>query len=209
MTTSGDTGLVSDSEILAESLANPERFSALVDAHNDIIFRYLARRVGASMGEDLAAETFLRAFRARAGYRGSRSSALPWLYGIATNLLRDHARSEHRQTQALAKLAGHAVREAGSEDCVDDALTAAARLRHVAAAIGALTPDARDVLVLIAVEGLSYQDAAIALGVPDGTVRSRLSRARLELRRSIARLPPSEVPQDPPAAECEKGISRG
>jgi RNA polymerase sigma factor (sigma-70 family) len=202
MTTSGDTGLVSDSEILAESLANPERFSALVDAHNDIIFRYLARRVGASMGEDLAAETFLRAFRARAGYRGSRSSALPWLYGIATNLLRDHARSEHRQTQALAKLAGHAVREAGSEDCVDDALTAAARLRHVAAAIGALTPDARDVLVLIAVEGLSYQDA-------DGTVRSRLSRARLELRRSIARLPPSEVPQDPPAAECEKGISRG
>jgi hypothetical protein len=82
MTTSGDTGLVSDSEISAESLASPERFSGLVDAYSDIIYGYLARRVGASMGEDLAAETFLRAFRARAGYRGSQPSALPWLYGI-------------------------------------------------------------------------------------------------------------------------------
>src|ERR1700722_20168477 len=98
-------GAIMDGEIIAASVADPERFALVVDAYGDVIYRYLARRVGRTVAEDLAAETFLRAFRARGGYRSEHPNALPWLYGIATNLLRDHVRSERRRIETLAQLA--------------------------------------------------------------------------------------------------------
>lgn len=114
-----------------------------------------------------------------------QSTALPWLYGFATNLLRDHVVAEHKRPDVMAKMTtgpGHL-----GEESVDDALLAAAAMPRVVAAIAALPDDAREVVLLVGVEGLSYQEVAVALGIAVGTVRSRLWRARLELRRALSR----------------------
>lgn len=175
----------SDTEVIAESLADPTRFADLVRVHGECISQYLTRRVGPDVAEDLAAETFVKAFRARADYRPLNASALPWLYSIATNVLRSHIRSEQRRIAALGRMAGRAVYDSADHERVDDSLEAAATLQRLAGSFAGLSDDARDILALIAVEGLSYEETAIALEVPVGTVRSRLSRARQELRRAL------------------------
>jgi DNA-directed RNA polymerase specialized sigma24 family protein len=104
----------SDGEILAASVVAPAMFTVLVDAYSDAIYRYLVRRVGLSEAEDLAAESFLRAFRARGTYRPIYPTALPWLYGIATNLVRDHTRAEQRRLEVLSMVVG----SCGCRKCV-------------------------------------------------------------------------------------------
>ena len=79
----------SDARAIATSLSHPERFAAIFDRHYDAIHAYLARRAGAALADDLAATTFTVAFERRATFRAESTSARPWLYGIATNLLRD------------------------------------------------------------------------------------------------------------------------
>jgi RNA polymerase sigma factor (sigma-70 family) len=175
----------SDAEVIARSAAEPAEFAHLVRAHRGRVLGYLTRRVGPTVAEDLAAETFLRAFRARESYQGVNGSALPWLFAIATNLLRSHVRSEQRRTATLGRFAGREIYEGGGHEHVDDALEAAATLQKLATTFAGLPDGSRDVLVLIAVEGMTYEEAAVALDVPVGTVRSRLSRARIELRRSL------------------------
>ena len=175
MTRAGDRGVAPDSQVLAESLASPERFALIVDSYSDAIHGYLARRVGPAVAEDLAAETFLRAFRSRDTYRQVHTTALPWLYGIATNLLRDYASAERQRLDALANLKAQAVFGAPGED-VDRAAEAALSFQNLGAALATLSAPARDVVVLVAVEGLTYDEAAVALQVPVGTVRSRLAR---------------------------------
>jgi len=85
-----------DLELIARSLDEPALFAVLLTRHHRSIYRYLARRLPADAAEDCAQETFVRAFAARAGFRPYRASALPWLYGIATNLVRERAREEGR-----------------------------------------------------------------------------------------------------------------
>jgi RNA polymerase sigma factor (sigma-70 family) len=173
----------SDAEVIAVSLSDPAEFGRLIRAHSGRVVKYLHRRAGPVVAEDLAAETFLRAFRFRAGYEATSDTALPWLFAIATNVLRDHARSEQRRTEALGQLAGRAVYDRGGQERVDDSLEAAATLQQLAHGFAALSDHGRDVLALVAVEGLTYEEASVALGVPIGTVRSRLSRTRVDLRR--------------------------
>src|ERR1039458_9226704 len=99
----GATGSEStDNDDIAASLVDPQRFAAVVDRHFTEIFGYLARRVGRDNAEDLGAETFIVAFKARNRYDSSRANALPWLYGIATNLIRRHRRTEVRMLSAYA-----------------------------------------------------------------------------------------------------------
>ena len=176
--------------MIAASFVDPGRFGLIVDAYTTRISRYLAKRVGPVLAQDLTSETFLHAFRARGTYRTDEPSALPWLYGIATNQVRAHARSEQRRLEVLGQLAGQAALATTGDDGVDDALVAAATVQHLAGAFARLSGEGRDVLVLVGVEGLSYEQAAAALGVRLGTVRSRLSRARQELRRSLAEAEP-------------------
>ncbi len=173
-----------DSAVIKASLAHPEVFGVLVDRYGDRLLRYLRRRVGPSIGDDLASEVFLVAFESRHRYRPRTPTALPWLYGIATNLLRNHSRSEQSRCQALGRLAGQREldEQAGR---IDDALTAAALVHRLAAVFAQLPGDSRDVLFLVGVEGMSYEDAAVALSVPVGTVRSRLARAREELKKAM------------------------
>ena len=117
-------------------------------------------------------------------------NARPWLYGIATNLLAHHRRTEARRLGATARLL--ARRPAGDDagDRVVERLDAEALWPHIADAVGALPEGERDALLLFVWEELSYDEIACALDVPLGTVRSRLNRARenlRELRASIGR----------------------
>ena len=178
----------SDAEVVAASVEDPATFGLLIHAHGLAVHRYLQRRVGTELAEDLAAETFLRAFRSRKGYVPLHDTALPWLYGIATNVLRGHTRSEQRRLEVLGRIAAQAAYEDGVER-VDDALDAAATVQRFALAFGALSGDARDVLTLVGVERLSYEEAGTAIGIPVGTVRSRLSRARHDLRAALRQAP--------------------
>ena len=168
-------------------------FEAAFRRHFDSVYRYLARRVGDSLAEDLAAQTFLEAFRGRARFDGRSASARSWLFGIASNLLRHHYRSETRYWAAVSR-----TRQTGlsGEEDLDDAVRRADLSGHgaaVAAALARLSGDERDVLLLFAWEQLSYLEIASALAVPVGTVRSRLSRARKILRSELDAVWKSEV----------------
>jgi RNA polymerase sigma-70 factor (ECF subfamily) len=157
-------------------------FGVLFDAHAAGLHRYLSRRVG-SVADDLVAETFLAGSAGRQGYDPARADPRTWLYGIATNLLRRHFRQELRGLAATAKAAA-AVTDSGSDpsDAVPDQVDAQVRLGRLASGIAALTPDDRDVLLVTAWAGLDSTEVAQALGIPVGTVRSRLHRVRRQLR---------------------------
>ena len=157
------------------SLADPQRFHAVVDRHFDAIAAFLARRVGPAAAQDLAQETFIAAFRARARFDARFLSARPWLLGIATRAVASHRREERRQLE-LYRRAVAATPPLGPAEThaapLDPALFAGLR---------ALPRRDRDALLLHVWGELSYEETAAALGVPVGTVRSRLHRARRTL----------------------------
>jgi len=148
------------------------------------------RRLGPDAADDVVAETFLLAFRQRDRYDLDRPDARPWLYGIATNLISRHRRAEIRQYRALARTGTDPVTEPFT-DRVDARVSADAARRGLAAALARLPSAHRDTLLLMAWGDLSYEQVATALGVPVGTVRSRLSRARSKLRRALREADPS------------------
>ena len=175
-----------DGAVILESLAEPARFGEIFERHYDAIYAYLARRVGPDSGAELAAETFSRAFALRQRFRPEPiPNARPWLFGIATNLLRHHRRNEVRKLRAYART--------GVDPALDEApdaerrADASAASRELARALAALRPDERDVLLLFSWADLSYSEIADALGVELGTVRSRLSRARARVRELLDR----------------------
>jgi RNA polymerase sigma factor (sigma-70 family) len=175
----------SDAAILAASVGDPEAFTALFERHFSRIHRWLHRRVGAPLAEDLAAETFTRAFDQRERFDGAYADARPWLFGIAANLVHDHHRAELRRLRALARV--QRWEEAGDDPAAGavDRADAAAAGPAVAAALAGLRDEERDVLLLVAWAGLEYDEVARATGVPIGTVRSRLHRARGHLRAAL------------------------
>ncbi len=180
----------SDAAVIRASLDEPGRFGALFDRHATVVFRYLVRRVGVDDAEALLGEVFRVGFEKRATYDIERPNARPWLYGIATNLLARHRRSEARRIQATARLLGRQPPADDPTEQVVATLDAAELWPHVADAVARLPAEERDALILYVWEELSYEEIASALDVPVGTVRSRLNRARMslrELRASIGR----------------------
>jgi RNA polymerase sigma factor (sigma-70 family) len=177
-----------DAAIIEASCTEPDAFAGLFDRHAPPIMRYIARRVGPSNADDLVAETFLAAFRRRQKYDTRHRDARPWLYGIATHLISQHRREESRQLR-IRLAAGLAPQPAdpGHGDRVAAYVTANAVRGALTAALAGLPAAERDVLVLIAWEQLSYDEVARALGIPVGTVKSRLSRARGRVREVLAR----------------------
>lgn len=160
-------------------------FGRLFDAYARPLHRYLARRVGAETAHDLVSETFMVALNARHGYDPRRGVVRSWLYGIATNLLRRHVRTELRGLRATAAAAGHQLEPAHDSRVAErvDAQVAAARL---AGALAELSEGDRDVLLLISWAGLDSTEVAQAMGIPVGTVRSRLHRVRKWLRANAS-----------------------
>jgi RNA polymerase sigma-70 factor, ECF subfamily len=183
---SGEPG--DDATVIARSLDDPEQFAVVFRRHAPDVHRYVVRRLGPGAADDVVAETFLTAFRLRARYSGDRPDARPWLYGIATNLIGRHRRAEVRQYRALARTGLDPVTESFA-DRADARLSAGTESRRLAAALAGLPAGHRNALLLVAWGDLSYEQAAVALGVPVGTVRSRLSRARARLRRALGEAP--------------------
>jgi RNA polymerase sigma factor (sigma-70 family) len=184
-----------DGEIIARSRAEPESFALLFQRHATDIGRYAARRLGPDPAQDVVAETFLIAFRQRDRYDPARHDARPWLYGIAGNLIRRHQRDEVRQLRALARTGVDPAGEAFT-DRADARLAAGATSRAVAAAVAELDADQRDVLLLITWAELTYDQAAEALGIPEGTVRSRMNRARTRLRAALGGINPTSIARE-------------
>jgi RNA polymerase sigma factor (sigma-70 family) len=179
-----------DAAVIRDSLADPERFAILVRRHAPAIQRYIARRIGPEAAEDVAAETFLVAFRQRAGYADDGRDCLPWLYGIATRLVHRHWRTEASQLRLLARTGADPVTEPFTER-VDAAVSADSAKARLAGALARLPSSQRDALLLLVWAELSYDQIAAATGVPLGTVQSRISRARQRLRKQLADLDPA------------------
>ncbi|MFF0184938.1 RNA polymerase sigma factor [Streptomyces sp. NPDC005244] len=176
-----DPGDERDGHVIAQSLEHPELFARLYDRYAPDIHRYAARRLGDHAADDVTADTFLTAFRVRARYDASRASARPWLYGIAAHLIGKQRRKEVRGLRALART-GHDPVGAG---WVEDTGDLVADRAPLADALAALSAADRHVLLLVAWADLTYQEVAEALGIPVGTVRSRLNRARRKVRAAL------------------------
>jgi len=184
----------SDEAVLAESLSSPERFGELYSRYFAEVYRYLAGRLGADAADDLAAETFLAAFRRRGTFDPDLGAVRPWLYGIATNLVARHRRAESRRYAALARIGADPAADS-EEEQIAERLTAWQVRRSLAGALARLPEGDRDVLLLIAIGGLSYAEVAFALSVPEGTVGSRLNRARRKLAAAFGGTNPAAVSQ--------------
>lgn len=184
-----------DSELWERAAGgDAEAFGVLFDRHSRSVYNHCFRRTADwSAAEDLTSVVFLEAWRRHRSVRPDRDSVLPWLLGVANNVLRSRHRSLRRHRAALARLPSPATTPDPAEDVagrIDDER----RMRRVLEQIKRLSRADQDVLSLCVWSGLSYEDAAAAMGVPVGTVRSRLSRARARLAKLAG-----------PAAEPEPG----
>jgi RNA polymerase sigma factor (sigma-70 family) len=177
-----------DAELIRASLHAPERFADLFDRHAPAIHRYVARRLGGGSADDVVAEAFLVAFSRRGKYDLTQADARPWLYGIATNLIRRHRRDEIRLFRAIARSAADPPAEPLADQVTGRVAAQAVRGR-LAAALAGLSGAQRDVLLLVA-SGLSVQETAAALGIPAGTAASRLARARRKVRAEFGEASP-------------------
>jgi RNA polymerase sigma-70 factor (ECF subfamily) len=177
--------VTTDSELIHRSREDPQAFAALYDKYCRAVHRYAATRAGESVADDVMAQTFLVAFETRGSFDHQWEDARPWLFGIATNLLRRHHRTEARRLKAFARAAGRDSYGDGT-DRVAERLDAAAATAQLAAVMRKLSPADRECLLLYAWADLTYDGIALATGVPVGTVRSRLNRARRILRDAAA-----------------------
>jgi RNA polymerase sigma factor (sigma-70 family) len=171
-----------------EGALDADRFEEVFGTYYGEIHTYVAQRLGQDHAEDIAAETFFTAFRKRAHYDPSRANVRAWLYGIATNLIGKHRRLEARTLRALGRL-GPETDSPGHEDSVAVRVSAQSLRPELAAALAGLPLRDRDVLLLVALAGLTHDEIANALGIPYGTVGSRLNRARKKLRAQLGEVP--------------------
>src|SRR5262249_24452735 len=148
------------------------------------LYRYVYRRVGPQVADDIVAETFLVAFRRRHSYDTSVVNARPWLMGIATKEISRHRRTEQARYRALSRGGGERDVD-GLADRVADDVTAQRLRALLAQALARLSAGDRDALLLYAWGGLRYEEVAAALRIPVGTVRSRLNRARRLVRVAL------------------------
>lgn len=170
-----------DAQQVELSLRDPECFGVVFDRYFSEVHGYVARRLGRDAADDVAAETFLTAFRSRRRFDASRGTVRAWLYGIVTNHMSAYHRQEVRAYRALER-AGVPGAEEGHADRVAERVDARAAGRELAGALAKLPRGDREVLLLVALGGLSHADVAAALGIPYGTVGSRLNRVRKKLR---------------------------
>jgi len=179
-----------DAVFIQASWREPAAFGTVFDRYFVAIYRYVRMRLGPDLADDIASETFLVAFRRRDRYDLAYRSARAWLFGIATNLIREHRRKELRMYRAYMRAVTVSVADS-HEDRVSERVTAQAIQPRLAAGLAALSAADRDVLLLVASAQLSYAETARALGVPPGTIASRLNRARGKLRTALGGADPT------------------
>jgi RNA polymerase sigma-70 factor (ECF subfamily) len=183
---------------------DPAAFSTLFDEHSRSVYNLAFRLTGNwSIAEEAVSLTFLEAWRLRASVEPDGGSLRPWLLGIAINVNRNMSRAARRHQAALSRLPPPPPVPDFADDLAGQ-LDDARQLRRVLAAVDGLRADERDVIALCVWSELDYAAAAKALGVPAGTVRSRLSRARRKLRRLAADGAAPDGPDGEPRARCEQ-----
>lgn len=175
-----------------------ERHARLWDQYAQRIYRYCFRRTADhELAEDLTSVVFLEAWRRRDKLEPLTEAELPWLYGVAANVLRNQWRSQRRYRAALKRL----PRPRDEGDLAQDAvgrLDDQARMSKLVKKLRALPQIEQEVLSLCAWEDLTPKQAAAALGIPEATVRTRLHRARKRLRamdEANGGVPPAGVPR--------------
>lgn len=174
-----------DNEVIEQSARDPAVFASLYDRHAEKVYRYVAQRIGDHVAEDVMAETFLVAFERRGSYDVTIRDARPWLLGIATRLIRKHSRVEATARKGIsadlaAQVAPDFIEQAGAR------IDAERLTDRLGKALRRLSEKDREMLLLYAWGDLDYASIAEAMQVPVGTVRSRLNRARRQLRRAAA-----------------------
>lgn len=157
----------------------------LVRLHGSRLYRFIYQKIGhVADAQDLVQQTFLEAHRALPSFKGD-SELSTWLYGIAKNLVRNYlTRSPHRRFEFCSDELLMEEQHAGPSPM--DALDQGQQLRALTLAMSEIPEHMRQLVWMVVVDELSYEEAAAALNIPKGTVRSRLSRARSALR---ARMP--------------------
>jgi RNA polymerase sigma-70 factor (ECF subfamily) len=167
------------------TVLDEDAFRAAFHEHGASVLRYATSRVGPIAGEDVAADTFVEAWRSRHRYDGNIASIEAWLLGIATRVIARQRRAERRWLQMCADTA--AATSAAPDPAPDplDRIDAAARRPELAASLRRLTIKERDPLLLHLLADLTYDQIAAALRIPVGTVRSRISRARARVAADL------------------------
>jgi RNA polymerase sigma-70 factor (ECF subfamily) len=170
-----------DADLWELSTSDREAFGEIFRRHARAVFAICYWRTGdAAMAEDVTSVVFLEAWRRRDLVVLEQRSALPWLLGVANHTSRNATRSLRRYTQALKRLDGH--RPLPTDDVVIDRIEAETSLKMVNGVVRDLSEQEREIVLLVFWSGLSYEATSVALGVPVGTVRSRVSRTRRKLQ---------------------------
>lgn len=158
-----------------------DSFGVLFDRHRDRVFHHALRVVSSShTAEDITAIVFYEAWHRREYVRMVNASIVAWLLVTTNNTIRNHARHQRRYRQFLQQLPPPNIEPDIAEDIADaDELELETAILRKA--FHRLKPSARDVLTLCVVEGFSLLEASTALGIPEGTVKSRLHRAKNQL----------------------------
>jgi RNA polymerase sigma factor (sigma-70 family) len=177
-----------DSTVIRASLTDPPRFGEIFSRHAPALHRYLFRRAGPGHVDDLRSEIFIVAFRRRRAYDEAYHDARPWLFGIATNVVHHHHRSEGRRRALLLRARGVAGSDVAEDDTASEVVAQQehqAESARVRQALARMPARHLDVLLLHTGPEFSYEEIARALDIPVGTVRSRLSRGRAQLRELL------------------------
>ena len=172
-------GQVESSVFADAAILDASNFEARTWRHAVALHAYLSRRAGGVVADDLLGEVFVRAFASRATYDAALGDTRPWLFGIARHVLHAHWRAFGRPAAPVES----AIADPWPD--IDSQLDAFADRGRLAAALDELTDEEREVLLLVAWEGLSQLEISIVLGVPYATVRTRLHRARVAMRSRI------------------------
>jgi len=184
-----------DADLIERSRSDPGCFAAIFDRHAAEILRYVHARLGPDLAEDATAETFLAAFRHRDRYDTTRPDARPWLYGIAVRQIGRHRRASARQLRLLRSAPAELVAEDFGPRAAER--VTAERLRpRLAAALAGLPRQDRELLLLVAWAGLSYEESAQALGLTVSAVKSRLHRIRARTRQALGGVNPARVSEE-------------
>jgi RNA polymerase sigma-70 factor (ECF subfamily) len=174
-----------DRELWARATAgDPAAFGTLFERHGQTVYNYCFRRTAEwATAEDLTSVVFLESWRRRRHVRMHGESVLPWLLGVAANVVRNRNRGLRRYRAALERLPFESTADFAAD--VDGRLDDERRMGRVLGALERLPGPDQDILTLCIWSDLTYEQAAVALDLPVGTVRSRLSRARRRLQAEL------------------------
>ncbi|MEV5608534.1 RNA polymerase sigma factor [Streptomyces sp. NPDC052225] len=191
-----------DAALLGAAARGQGGFEELVERHSVALHGYFARRAPHA-ADDLLAEVWLQAYTARHTYDAARGSARAWLFGVARNVLSAHWRRLAQESQQSRESLGAPGEGAHGDPwaAVDDRLDASALAPALRRVLAELPDVERELLLLVAWEQLSPTEAAAVLGIPAGTARSRLHRARARLRESAALAPAGRSTSEHPTGE--------